>query len=573
MSSGTFTRFRLLFSGFLVLALSIQIGVCSETPLARIAVVSNPYITVLPPDEIKDENGSVRSFLATTGPESMEKTVNLVNKLRPDAFVVLGSLSWAGSPEEFQTVAGYLKQVTVPVLVTPGHRDRLSGAMEDFHRIFAEYRVENSVHTLNGISLAFAGDLDKEPDKATTRLKEQLHQVGSDKGVLLFSGLDRSVPRSKLTADHASFWRLVEEEKIALRLDPTRYGHQIGYTNTLPEWKVPSSAWSARGAVTMMNVYADRVEIGQVSDITTPSFSLTLPNPVAAKRMDSAQDDPFNSPSYSLDLASKPEFTFALVSDPQFDREANRDYLIQKAKAAIDDLNRLNPAMVFVAGDLVNNNLPEEWQLFNQIFNQLKPPRYVVPGNHDVLFNYDFEEKSYSAAPEQKPEYDRIVQDAVAQAKSDGFQGSTALYEKYTGSKPRQLVEHKDCAFITVPFLTTRADEEQVAYLREQLRKTAAKRHVFVVAHYPVLPAFGNNVQPNLGGTEVLSMLSEHRVTGFLFGHRHRNGFQTHQRTAHVLSDNMLTIHLFHVFDDRIVIGRKRVNAPLYEKLTVYSSR
>jgi hypothetical protein len=39
------------------------------------------------------------------------------------------------------------------------------------------------------------------------------------------------------------------------------------------------------------------------------------------------------------------------------------------------------------------------------------------------------------------------------------------------------------------------------------------------------------------------------------------------------LTDNMGTIHLLHVFSDRVVIGRKRVGAPLYERMTIYSPR
>ena len=159
------------------------------------------------------------------------------------------------------------------------------------------------------------------------------------------------------------------------------------------------------------------------------------------------------------------------------------------------------------------------------------------------------------------------------EAEKEGFTGPTALYEKYTGAKPRGLIEHQDCAFITVPFLTMRADAEQIDFLRQQLETSKDKRHVFVVAHYPSLPAFGNNLQPELGGTEVLTLLSKHRVTGYLFGHRHRNGFRIHERTAHILTDNMTTLHLFHVFPDRIVVGRKHVGAPLYETLTIPSPR
>lgn len=135
------------------------------------------------------------------------------------------------------------------------------------------------------------------------------------------------------------------------------------------------------------------------------------------------------------------------------------------------------------------------------------------------------------------------------------------------------MIEYKDSAFILVSFLTMRADAAQIKFLKEQLERTKNKRHVFVVAHYPSLPAFGNNVQPKLGGDEVLSLLQEYKVTGYLFGHRHRNGFRMHERTAHVLTDNMGSIHLFHVSADEIVIGRKRVGAALYETLTIPATR
>jgi len=311
----------------------------------------------------------------------------------------------------------------------------------------------------------------------------------------------------------------------------------------------------------------------QVANPTETPFAFSAPNPATTDRMQPVADDPFGCPSYSQDLKLKPNFTFALVSDPQFDRETGRAELIRKAEANIAELNQLKPAMVFIAGDLVNNNLPEEWEMFNEIFAKLKPPMHVVPGNHDVLFNYDFVEAGYSSAPQKKPAYAAIVKQALAAAKKEGFEGPTALYQKYTGAKPQQLIEHQNCAFIIVPFMTQRADQPQLDFLREQLKTVGDKKHVFIVSHYPCLPAFGNNVQPQLGGSEILSMLSEHRVTGYLFGHRHRNGFRQHEKTAHVLTDNMYSMHLFHVFDDHVIVGRKKVGSALYEKLTIYSRR
>lgn len=545
----------------------------AEEAIARIAVISNPYITTLPAAEIIDEFGGRRDFLAKTGPDSMKKTISLVNDLKPDAFVVLGSLTWSGSDDDFAAFARFFDQIEVPKYTVPGHRDRLSGSLAGYQRTFGKYDVQDSLRTVNGVHLTFASDLHADPDSATNRLDKQLQEAGEAKAVLLFDEVNRTMGRSRLTPTHEKFWKLIDRRHVAAKLSPTRYGHALGYVNTLPTWTVGSTAWSTRGAVTMLNVFADRVEMAQVNDPSSMAFSLSVPNPVTSPRILPVTDDPSGCPSLSQDLKARPDFTFALISDPQFDRETNRASLIKKAEATIRDLNRLNPAFVLVAGDLVNNNLPEEWELFNKTFAELKPPKHVVPGNHDVLFNYDFIEASYSSAPEKKPEYAKIVKQALEQAAKDGFTGPAALYEKFTGAKPRQLIEHGDCAFITVPFLTMRADADQIAFLKDQLERSKDKKHVFVLAHYPSLSAFGNNVLPQFGGTEVLSLLHEHRVTGYLFGHRHRNGFRMHERTAHVLSDNCGTIHLFHVFADRIVIGRKRVGTSLYERLTIPSPR
>lgn len=546
----------------------------ADEPLATIAVISNPYVTTLPPDQIRDERNSLRDFLPRLARESMEKTVALVNRLKPDALVVQGSLTWSGSDADFAAVAKYLARIDVPVMTTPGHWDRRTGSLDSYQRVVGKLDVEGTVQSVNGVQLVFARDIYSNPDAASSRIEEQLSAIKSAKAILLFSGKgDGEFARTKLTKDHEAFWKLVEDRRIAVRFDPIRYGHRILYENTLPVWAVGSTAWSERGSVTAVRVFADRVEIAQVRDPEQPVFSVSVPNPVNAPRLPRVEDDPFGCPSYSQDLAAKPEFTFALVSDPQFDRERNRELLIQKAEAGVRELNQLNPEPVLVAGDLVNNNLPEEWALFRKTFDRLKPKREVVAGNHDVLFNYDFIEKSYSSAPMQKPEYAKLVKDALAAAKQEGFSGSTALFEKFTGTKPNRIVEYSSAAFITVSFLTMRADASQIEFLKQSLEKTKSKKHVFVVAHYPSLPAFGNNVQPQLGGDEVLSLLKQYRVTGYLFGHRHRNGFRMHDGTAHVLSDNMGSIHLFHVFDDRIVIGRKAVGVPLYSKLTIPATR
>ena len=546
----------------------------AEEPVTTLAVISNPYITTLPAEQIKDERGGQRGFLAQLGPDSMAKTVSLVNRLKPDALVVLGSLTWTGSRDDLGAFAEYLAKIDVPVMTTPGHWDRKTGSLADYRQAVGTRDADGTVRSIKGVQLVFANDVFASPDMATQRIEKQLADSTFTRAVLLFTGkLHSEFERPQLTSAHESFWRLIEDHKVAVRFDPIRYGHRILYENTLPVWNVGSTAWSERGSVTLIRVFEKRIEIAQVQEPDQPVFLTSVPNPVAAPRLPRAEDDPFGCPSYSHDLAQNPEFTFGLVSDPQFDRERNRDYLIQKAEAGVRDLNRLKPDPVFIAGDLVNNNLPEEWSLFRKTFDKLKLNLEVVAGNHDVLFNYNFMEKSYASAPQQNPEYARLVKEALALADQDGYSGATALFEKFTGAQPNRIVERGSAAFLTVSFLTTRADASQIEFLRTALENTRSKKHVFVVAHYPLLPAFGNQLQPELGGNEVLSLLKQYQVTGYLFGHRHRNGFRLHDGTAHVLSDNMGSVHLFHVFSDRIVIGRKAIGVPLYSRLTIPATR
>ena len=40
----------------------------AEDPIATLAFISNPYITTQPADQIKDERGGQRGFLAQLGP-------------------------------------------------------------------------------------------------------------------------------------------------------------------------------------------------------------------------------------------------------------------------------------------------------------------------------------------------------------------------------------------------------------------------------------------------------------------------------------------------------------------------
>ncbi|MFP6763191.1 MAG: hypothetical protein VB858_06225, partial [Planctomycetaceae bacterium] len=298
----------------------------AEQPIATLAVVSNPYVTTLPASQIRDERGTQRGFLAQIGPDSLEKTVTLVNRLKPDACIVQGSLSWSGSDADFAACAKYLDRIHATVMTTPGHRDLASDGLGRYRQAFGKTDVEGTVQDLNGVRLIFAGNVMDAPTEAVGRIRKQLADAGAPQGALLFTGKQISeFSRPELTLQHKGFWELVEDQAIAVRFDPIRYGHRILYENRLPVWNVGSTAWSERGAVTLVRVFADRIEMAQIQDPEQPAFAISVPNPVRTERLPRAGDDPFGCPSYSKDLALSPEFTFALIADPQLDREQNRD--------------------------------------------------------------------------------------------------------------------------------------------------------------------------------------------------------------------------------------------------------
>ena len=182
----------------------------AEQPIATIAVISNPYITTLPPQQIKDERGSVRDFLSKTAPSAFNNAINLINRLQPDATVIQGSITWSGSKDDFAEARSYIEQISATVYTMPGHRDRLNGTLDNYHSILSEYDVDQSIRSINNVSLIFASDLHGFPDTATSRMRIQISKVASPKAVLAFSDRAGEFQRSVLTPGHDSFSNLVD---------------------------------------------------------------------------------------------------------------------------------------------------------------------------------------------------------------------------------------------------------------------------------------------------------------------------------------------------------------------------
>ena len=84
---------RLLFSFFL-----ISVSAFAEQPLCRVAVVCNLYLTEEPPEKL----AANRRWITGIAPAGIQNAVDTVNRLQPDALLVMGSLTWTGSEADFK---------------------------------------------------------------------------------------------------------------------------------------------------------------------------------------------------------------------------------------------------------------------------------------------------------------------------------------------------------------------------------------------------------------------------------------------------------------------------------------
>ena len=575
-------RFCVLLLTLAVLPVVPSVADEDDKPLARIAAVSNLYLTTLSAKEL----GASRGWIASTAPAGIEQTIERVNAVNPDAFVVLGNLTWTGSESDFELVRKYLSQIKARLLVTPGENDLPDEDPDRYLKYFGEHDVSGKGITIRNVHLQFSrGHSRQKADVVRKSLEETnrgLSGAAGSKAALLFGSVEFPALRETDSAESnaARFWKLIHDHKVAALFTPG-HSHQVRYSDSLPVWSLPSTGWSysPKFLLALITVYAERIELTLLREPDQPVQSLVIPNPVTAERMPTSKDDPYGVPTYSEDLARKPDLTFVQLSDSQFDDKTVPRYRSRYAydepmnELAVSQVNRLKPAMTFMTGDLTNKNTAAEWKTFNRIYSKLKSPFYPLPGNHDTLYDRSkLDQKTLGdlLAPGQA---NWKLADMLAGKRTDD---RTTLYQHFTGKKPYYSVEKNGCVFLCLNTGVADVDAEQMKWFRSELERTKDAKHVFVLGHYPVLPQFGNSVQGPVA-QEILTLLRQYRVTAYLSGHRHRYGYRVHDGVTHVLCDCLCwgeyrSFQIYHVFPDKVVacwkpIFRADGNRPLYERV------
>lgn len=154
--------------------------------------------------------------------------------------------------------------------------------------------------------------------------------------------------------------------------------------------------------------------------------------------------------------------TFVQMSDTQIgfiDNSTGYAHSDSLMEAAVSAVNAIDPAFVFVTGDLVDNpENPLQDSVFRTRIAEVKAPVYVLPGNHDF----------FECSPEKRAAY-------IAQRGYDRFS-----------------FQDKGCAFIGIDSNCIKdgaeeAEEEQWTWLERELTASKGCRYTFVFLHCPVI--------------------------------------------------------------------------------------
>ena len=217
----------------------------------------------------------------------------------------------------------------------------------------------------------------------------------------------------------------------------------------------------------------------------------------------------------SASAAEYGDFTFAVMGDTRPIGPMNFD-LAPAAKRIVEEINLINPALVFHTGDLVwargepEEVVAKEFATAFELFGTIEAKVYYVPGNHD-----------YSSQPFAAEEFLRVTKQ-----------------EEYFSADYEGV--HFVILNTELPGEVASVTGEQLEWLREDLDENKDARAIFVFTHRPVfgrrkdvvdvdatIPPGGykrmggQNISDIKNYTELAELFARYKVTAVIAGHQH----------------------------------------------------
>jgi 3',5'-cyclic AMP phosphodiesterase CpdA len=198
--------------------------------------------------------------------------------------------------------------------------------------------------------------------------------------------------------------------------------------------------------------------------------------------------------------AANHAFTFAQISDTHFgfNKPANPD-IVGGVRHAIADIHALpqQPALVVHTGDVSHLSKPEEYGLAKEVLSELNLPLHVVPGEHDAL--------------------DDGLSGYLKQFDHDGK--NRAWYSFDQGGV--HFIGLSNVLDFKMGSLTSLGDE-QLAWLKQDLRHVSHSTPIVVLAHIPMWMVYAQWGWGTADADRALALLKPYGSVTVLNGHIHQ---------------------------------------------------
>jgi len=468
----------------------------------------------------------------------LEAAVSQLNLLKPDTVFLAGPLTEAGNMDEHKQLAGVLEKLQPPVqMAYPSERE--AGRFP---------KVKDFAFVRDGIGFLACPNREAWESRA-----KNLSKKGAKELVLFMS----EIPATRSQTALVPFPKWYAEHNVTLVLGLNGSAdkfYRAGKTTVIAVQSL-NARNSLDGSYAFCSVYGNRIEVQmRVRGFTSMPTQVQLqdqnfyfavvPRASNASAGTSAQvvDE---LPAWLGD----PEFTFAVVGDPQVDyvRKKREDVLFSygtydysSLPHFADELGHITahrPEVLVVPGDLTNYNNPIEWEWLMRHLRQLRDMKlFLVPGNHDWV---------------RRPE---------------GVEEFYGLFEKHTGQKAYQVLDHKLARFVgfaysekgqkeSPAFASRTMAEKEFAFVENALR-SSPKEYSFLLNHFQICEWAEQ-------WSRISEMLTQHKVSAWFAGHRHTNLNHPISRsgTIEVIFPGLVKnygglqcgYYLVHVYPDKLV--------------------
>ncbi len=186
-------------------------------------------------------------------------------------------------------------------------------------------------------------------------------------------------------------------------------------------------------------------------------------------------------------------YSFRIVQISDSQPVPGNEEMFQRASRSVELVNRLNPDIVIVPGDITYSGTEDEYKRLKALLAKIKAPTHMVPGNHDTIWPTEDElEKG-------------LVEAALHREKIKQYNTSFG--------PDHWSVEYGDFQF--VGFDSTENWPDLTPQRRIWLRETflrSEKPYKFMVTHYTFEMA---------RGTVLEDIMTSSGVIGYLHGHNH----------------------------------------------------